>query len=45
MVSEVVLEQGQEQQGQEQQGSAEDAAHGGRQKSQAQVEEEAQQRW
>ena len=43
MVSEVVVEQGQEQQGQEQQGSAEDAARGtgGRQKSQAQVEEEA----
>ena len=29
MVSEVVLEQGQEQQGQEQQGSAENAAQGG----------------
>ena len=47
MVSEVALEQGQEQQGQGQQGSAEDAAQGagGRQKSQAQVEEEVRQRW
>ena len=52
VVSEVVLEQGQEQQGQdqqgqEQQGSAEDAAQGagGQQKSQAQVEREAQRRW
>ena len=47
MVSEVVLEQGQEQQGQKQQGSAENTAQGagGRQKSQAQVEKETQQRW
>ena len=45
MVSEVVLEQGQEQQGQ--QGIAENAAQGsgGRQKSQAQVEKGAQRRW
>ena len=47
MVSKVALEQGQEQQGQGQQGSAEDATQGagGRQKLQAQVEEEMRRRW
>ena len=46
LVSGLVLEQGQEQQGQEQRGSAENAAQGagGRQKSQAQVGEDAQKR-